>query len=162
MDPALCRESLAALLNQEGSCLDELAGLLEREHALLVANDVDTLEKAMQERQIVVGRLLQIEDERRCLCRAHGRTADVTGLQQLLGWCDPRGTLKSQMANSAQGAIRCRTLNDKNGALVIARMKRVEGLLGALTGQRPEAPATYGPKGYFNAPRSGRVVTTEA
>jgi flagellar biosynthesis/type III secretory pathway chaperone len=162
VDPALCRESLATLLSQEIASLNELAGLLEREHALLVANDVETLEIAMEERQVVVGRLLQIEEERRSLSRGHGRSADVAGLAQLIAWCDPRGTLKAHMANSEQGAIRCRTLNDKNGALVMARLKRVEGLLGALTGQRPESPATYGPKGYSNTPRSGRVVTTEA
>lgn len=162
MDSGVCRESLQALLNQEVSSLDLLANLLEREHGLLVENDVEALEKAMQERQVVVGRLLSIEEERRSLCRSHGKSSDVAGLQELVAWCDPRGALKTKMSESAQGAVRCRTLNDKNGALVIARMKRVENLLGALTGQKPEGPATYGPKGYFNAPRSGRVVTTEA
>jgi flagellar biosynthesis protein FlgN len=162
VDSGLCRESLATLLSQEVSSLTELGALLEREHALLVANDVEALEKAMQERQIVIGRLLQIEDERRSLCRAHGRSADVTGLEQLLKWCDPRGTLEVRMSDCAKGALRCRDLNDRNGALVTARMKRVEGLLGALTGQRAETPSTYGPKGYSSTPRSGRVLTTEA
>jgi flagellar biosynthesis/type III secretory pathway chaperone len=162
VDPAVCRESLATLLSQEGALLHELAGLLEREHSILVANDVESLDKAMQERQIVVGRLLQIEEERRALCRAHGKPGDVGGLQQLLAWCDSRGTLKARLAESTEGAFRCRTLNDKNGALVLARMRRVEGLLGALTGQRPEAPATYSSKGYTSAPRSGRVLATEA
>ncbi len=162
MDPGLCRESLATLLSQEISLLGELAGLLEREHVLLVANDVESLEPAMQARQVVVGRLLQIEDERRALCRAHGKSADLAGLEQLFAWCDPRGTLKETMARSAQAALRCREQNDRNGALVLARMKRVEGLLGALTGQRPEAPATYGPRGFCSTPRSGRVLATEA
>ena len=162
MDPGVCRESLATLLSREGALLHELAGLLEREHGILVANDVDSLDKAMQERQIVVGQLLAIEDERRALCRAHGKSGDMAGMQQLLAWCDPRGTLKARLAESTAGAARCRTLNDKNGALVLARMRRVEGLLGALTGQRPEAPATYSPKGYTSAPRSGRVLATEA
>jgi flagellar biosynthesis protein FlgN len=162
VDPGVCRESLATLLSQEVSSLNELAGLLEREHALLVANDVETLEKAMQERQVVIGHLLNIEEERRSMCRAHGKTTDVTGLEQLLAWCDTRGTLKTRIAESTQGAIRCRELNDKNGALVLARLRRVEGLLGALTGQPPEAPSTYGPKGACAAPRSGRVLTTEA
>ena len=162
MDPAVCRETLATLWTQEVSLLGTLNDLLAREHALLVANDVDSLEKAMQERQIVVGRLLQIEEERRSLCRAHGKSSDVTGLEQLMRWCDPQGSLKTHMANSAKRATRCRELNDKNGALVMARMRRVEGLLGALTGQRPEVPATYGPKGYYAPARSGRVLATEA
>jgi flagellar biosynthesis protein FlgN len=162
VNPGVCRESLATLLSEEGALLHELAGLLEREHAILVANDVDALDKAMQERQIVVGRLLQIEEERRALCRAHGKAGDVGGLQQLIAWCDPSGSLKARLAESTEGAARCRTLNDKNGALVFARMRRVEGLLGALTGQRPEAPATYSSKGYTTAPRAGRVLATEA
>jgi flagellar biosynthesis/type III secretory pathway chaperone len=162
VDPGVCRESLATLLSQEVSSLHELAGLLEREYALLVANDVDTLEQAMQERQVVIGALLNIEEERRAMCRAHGKTADVKGLEQLLAWCDPRGTLKDRLTDSTKGAIRCREMNDKNGALVMARMRRVEGLLGAITGQVAEAPATYGPKGAYAKPRSGRVLTTEA
>jgi len=143
------------------SSLSELAGLLDREYALLVANDVVTLEAAMEERQVALGRLLRIEDERRSLCRMHGHATDLPGLEQILAWCDPRGTLKSLWTQCGQGATRCRELNDKNGALVAARMKRVESLLGVLTGQRPEAP-TYGPKGAYATPRSGRVLATEA
>jgi flagellar biosynthesis protein FlgN len=158
----VCRESLETLFSQEASSLGELARLLDHEHALLVANDVESLERAMQERQVVVGRLLGIEEERRALCRAHGRSADPSGLAQLIAWCDPRGTLEPRMTESANGATRCRSLNDRNGALVLARMKRVQGLLGALTGQAPEAPATYGPKGHYAAPRSGSVLATEA
>ena len=162
MDPGLTRESVATLLSQEISFLNRLADLLAHEHTLLVANDVDSLDKAMQERQVVVGQLLDIEEERRSMCRAHGKTADVHGLEQLLAWCDPRGTLKPRMAESAKSASRCREMNDRNGALVQARMKHVQGLLSAITGQSPEAPATYGPKGAYAAPRTGSVFTTEA
>jgi len=162
VDPGVCRESLATLLTQEVSSLNELAALLEREHALLVANDVEALERAMQERQVVIGRLLNVEEERRSMCRAHGQSADVAGLERLLAWADPRGSLQARLAECSKGAARCRELNDRNGALVLARMRRVEGLLGALTGQRAEVPATYGPKGAYAEPRSGRVLTTEA
>lgn len=162
MDSGLCRESLATLLIQEVSSLNELAGLLDREHGLLVANDVDSLEDAMQERQAVMGRLLGIEEERRTLCRAHGKSADPEGLAQLMTWCDPSGSLQPRLSDSANGAVRCRTLNDRNGALVFARMKRVEGMLDALTGQRAEAPATYGQKGTYGGPRSGSVLATKA
>jgi flagellar biosynthesis/type III secretory pathway chaperone len=162
LDPGVTRESLATLLSQEISFLNRLAELLAHEHSLLVANDVDALDKAMQDRQVVVGRLLDIEEERRGLCRAHGKTADVHGLEQLLAWCDSRGDLKSRMAESAKSAVRCREMNDRNGALVQARMKHVQNMLGAITGQAPEAPATYGPKGAYSQPRSGRVFTSQA
>jgi flagellar biosynthesis protein FlgN len=162
VDSAACRESLATLLSQETSSLAELAGLLDHEHALLVANDVEALETAMEKRQVTIGRILRIEDERRALCRAHGRNADAAGLEQLLAWCDPTGSLKSRWAECANVTTRCRDLNARNGALVTARMRRVATLLNTLTGQPVEASPTYGPQGAYTAPRSGRVLATEA
>jgi flagella synthesis protein FlgN len=161
LEVTACRDALESLLNIEVSALGELAGLLDREHGLLVANDVETLEAVMEQRQVSVGRLLRAEDERRNLCRMHGRGVDAAGIGQLMAWCDPRGTLKSRWEECAQGAARCRELNDRNGALVMARMKRVESLLTVLTGQ-PQEAATYGPKGAYAAVRSGRVLATEA
>ena len=135
--------------------------LLEREHGLLVSNDVAALEAAMAERQSCVGALLRVEEERRTLCRALGHTTDVAGLEKILIWCDPKGTLKARWSDCATRGARCRDLNDRNGALVIARMKHVETLLGALTGRPGEAP-TYSPTGNSAATRTGSVVTTQA
>src|SRR5687768_14726867 len=115
----------------------------------------------MEERQESVGRLLRAEDERKNLCRMHGREPDALGSEQLMKWCDPRGTLRAQWAECANGATRCRELNDRNGALVLARMKRVETLLTVITGKTQE-PQTYGPRGAYAAPRSGGVLATEA
>lgn len=162
MDPASCREHLAALLTQECNALEKLASLLEHEHGLLVANDIEALEKAMAERQGCVGILLRIEEERRALCRALGHSADASGLERVLAWCDPSGTLRSRWAECASRGARCRDLNDRNGALVLARMKRVESLLGALTGAASDA-STYGPAGTTNGPApAGRVLAIRA
>jgi flagellar biosynthesis/type III secretory pathway chaperone len=161
VDATVCREALAELLTQEVASLAELAGLLEHEHSLLGGNDADGLEAAMRQRHGTLGKLLRIEDERRDLCRMHGRTPDLKGLEQLLAWCDPHGTLAAPWANCAQSATRCRELNDRNGALVIARMNRVENQLGALIGQSA-AEQTYGPKGSYAATRSGRRLAFEA
>ncbi len=161
MEVTACRDALASLLSTEVSALTELAGLLAREHELLVANDVVTLEAVMEERQVSVGTLLRAEEERRNLCRMHGRGVDAAGVGQLMAWCDPRGTLKSRWEECSKGAARCRELNDRNGALVMARMKRVETLLTVLTGQPQNAP-TYGPKGAYAPVRPGRVLATEA
>jgi flagellar biosynthesis/type III secretory pathway chaperone len=158
---AACREALESILSTEVAQLSELAGLLDREHELLVANDIETLEGVMAQRQESVGKLLGAEEERRNLCRMHGRGVDAAGVLQLMAWCDPRGTLRARWEECARGATRCRELNDRNGALVIARMKRVETLLTALTGQQREVP-TYGPKGAYAADRSGRMLTIEA
>ena len=161
MEVTACREALASLLSIEVTSLAQLAILLDREHGLLVANDVETLETVMAERQLAVGRLLSAEEERRDLCRMHGRSVDAAGIHKLMAWCDPHGTLKPRWEECAKGAARCRELNDRNGALVMARMRRVESLLTVLTGQPQTAP-TYGPKGAYAPVRSGRVLATEA
>ncbi len=161
MDPVACREHIATLLSQESAALDALAKLLEREHGFLVANDVESLEAAMAERQTCVGSLLRIEEDRRSMCRMLGHTPDAAGLDRLLAWCDPAGSLKSRWADCATRGTRCRDLNDRNGALVAARMKRVETILGALTGRSAEAP-TYSASGTTTVSRSGSVLTTTA
>ena len=161
MDPNGCRETLATLLAQETGSLETLAALLEREHGHLVANDVVALEAAMAERQICVGALVRVEEERRSLCRMHGQSGDLPGLERLLAWCDPSGSLKSRWAQCAARGARCRELNDRNGALVNARLKRVETLLGVITGRRQEGQ-TYGPAGAYGTRSAGRVLTVEA
>lgn len=161
MDANACRETLGTLLGQEISSLDQLAALLAREHELLVANDVAGLETAMAERQACVGSIVRVEDERRSLCRMLGYPTDLPGLERLLAWCDPTGSLRSRWAECASRGARCRDLNDRNGALVNARLKRVETLLGAITG-RPAEGQTYGPRGAYGAPTSGRMLTIEA
>ena len=72
-------------------------------------------------------------------------------------WCDPQGTLVSRLRECAKSAADCRDLNERNGTLVAAKLKRVEGLLGALTGRSSSAD-TYNANG-SNAPtRPGRVL----
>ncbi len=124
---------------------------------MLKVNDVAALNATAVERQERIGALARIEEQRRSLCRMHGHSADLAGLQKLMTWCDPSGSLMSRLRVCADGAARCRDLNDRNGTLVNARLKRVEGLLGVLTGRGQQGP-TYGPKGAYTASRAGRVL----
>lgn len=152
MNPAVCREHLEKLLAEEAGALARLQELLGQEHAFLLANDVDELEVAGEARQACVGNLVRIEDERHSLCRAMNVSADHLGLEHLLKWCDPRRTLQQPLAVCAERAAECRRLNDRNGALVSARLKRVEGLLGVITG-RAGQPKTYGRSGTYETAR---------
>ncbi len=142
----MCREHLAGLLADEIDALSELEELLKREHEVLAAKNVAAIERAALVRQEKMSQLSRTEEERRALCALHGFTADWVGLESLMQWCDPQGTLLSRLRECAQRAIRCRDLNDRNGILVAARLKQVEGLLAALTGGAQQ-PVTYGPKG---------------
>jgi flagellar biosynthesis/type III secretory pathway chaperone len=66
--------------------------------------------------------------------------------------------LLARLRECAASAVRCRDLNDRNAIVVAARLKRVEGMLDALTG-RPTRADTYGPRGYANSNgRPGRVL----
>lgn len=163
VDPAHCRENLQKLVADEIAALTMLESLLTREHELLVANDVDNLEKAGTARQECVGKLVRIEDERRALCRMLGKDNDAAGLASLMKWCDPAGTLTLSWADCATRAGRCRKLNDRNGILVGARLQRVSNMLGLLNAGGRDS-RVYGPQG--NSPSgnatSGRMVTARA
>jgi flagellar biosynthesis/type III secretory pathway chaperone len=75
-----------------------------------------------------------------------------------LVWCDPRGTLVSRLRECAERAANCRDLNDRNGKVVATKLKRVEGLLEALTGRPPSTADTYSPNGSTSPTRPGRVL----
>lgn len=160
MDPVVCRETLGKLIAEESSTLDQLLQLLDREHELIVANDVDALERAGQARQNCVGTLLRIEDDRKALCRALNVPTDMNGLDRILAWCDPSKQLRRRWAEVGERAERCRGANDRNGALVTARLNRVQGMLDVVTGRAGE-PKVYGKQGAFqNQPRAGRVLVS--
>jgi len=158
VDPQVCREHLERLLLEEAGTLARLEELLDKEHEFLLANDIEKLERAGEERQSCIVALVAIEDERRSLCRMMNVPADAAGLEKLLNWCDPARGLKTRWAACAERAARCRSLNDRNGALVTARLKRVEGMLDVITGRSNE-PKVYGSKGGYESPgRTDRVL----
>jgi flagellar biosynthesis/type III secretory pathway chaperone len=152
-DVDVCREHLGTLLTEEVDALRELEDVLRREHDVLGAKNVAAIERIAMVRAQMMGDLARTEEQRRSLCTMHGYTPDWLGLESLMSWCDPDGTLLSRLRECAQRATRCRDLNVKNGTLVAARLKQVEGMLTALTGGANQ-PVTYGPKG--TAPRANR------
>ena len=163
MDAALTRDTLQRLLVEENGALNEFESLLAQEHGALRSRDIDALEKLAESRQANVVRLLKIEDERRTLCSMLGFDMDLSGLSKLIAWCDPSRSLLKRYEECATRAKKCRELNDRNGILVGAQIKRVEGLLGAMTGTANE-PRNYGPRGHTNAysAAAGNMLSAEA
>lgn len=158
MDPEVCREHLGTLLREESQLLGDLEALLAEESRVLETSNIQVLETTTRARQERMGALASIEEQRRSLCAAHGFSADRAGLEGMMTWCDSEGTLLSRLRDCAERAVRCRDLNDRNGIVVAARLKRVEGMLDTLTG-RPTRSDTYGPKGYTGSnTRPGRVL----
>lgn len=129
MDPQLCRDQLRGLLQEELQLLDQLEQLLVSEHEVLLQNEITALEAASAARQLRMAELLKIQDERRATLTLHGFPGDSSGIETALQWCDPTQTLKQRWAECLIVAQRCRTANERNAALVAARMRRVGGLL---------------------------------
>ena len=162
MNATLTRDTLGRLLADENAALGEFATLLDKEHGALRSRDIDALESLADSRQASVVKLLKIEEERRSLCSMLGYDTDLQGLAKLIAWCDPGRTLAKRYEECATRARSCRDLNIRNGVLVGAQIKRVEGLLGAMTGTSSE-PRAYGPRGMTNPyASSGKVLSAEA
>lgn len=161
MDPASCRAELERMLAEETRLLTALEQQLEREHDYLVANDVESLERAGDSRQATVAALLKLEDERSSLCRMLGQGGDRIALAAVLAWCDPQGTLAGAQAECTRLAGNCRALNERNGALVTARLNRLAGMLEMIG--PGNAAATYQPGASRGGPApAGRLVSVRA
>jgi flagellar biosynthesis/type III secretory pathway chaperone len=92
----------------------------------------------------------------------HGYDTDLSGLARLIAWCDPQRSLTPAYDECSARARKCRELNDRNGVLVGAQIRRVEGMLGAIKGTSP-APREYGPRrGNAWSQSSGLVLSAEA
>jgi flagellar biosynthesis protein FlgN len=163
IEPERCRETLERLIGEEISLLADLEIQLDREHGFLTGNDIDGLEAAGQQRQATVASLLRIEHERRSLCSMLGAPTDLAGVERLIRWCDPEASLLPSFHECLERANRCRSRNDRNGALVSARMQRVSRLLGALD-TNPSDGKVYGPRNAAPASASqpGRMLATRA
>lgn len=157
MDVSVCREHLERLLAEETDALTRLEVLLDREHEHLLANDIDELDRAGIERQSCISDLVRIEDERRSMCRMMNFGTDHVGVEKLLTWCDPSKKIQRRWAASHEQASRCRDLNERNGALVAVRLKRVEGMLGVIAG-RDQRPPVYGRQGSYAATSRQNVL----
>lgn len=161
MDPLQCREKMSRLISEESAGLVQLAELLEREHGLLTTGDVERLQAAINERQRCVGRIARVDEERRAMCRARNLPLNAKGLEELLRWCDPDGTLSNRWGECEAAAKRCRFLNDRNGALVSTQLQHVRARLGTLLKNGRET-LTYRPNGGYSQGTKGRMLTTEA
>jgi flagellar biosynthesis/type III secretory pathway chaperone len=163
MDATLCRDHLQRLLTEEASALQSLEALLEQEYQYITSDNIEALDSTGAERDACIGNLLQIDAERLSLCRGAGRDADKVGLLSLITWCDQRGQLQRSWQANAARILQTRNLNDRNGALVNNRLKRVEGMLDALNGSQARDEKVYTARGNaYRQNQSGRVCNIEA
>jgi flagellar biosynthesis/type III secretory pathway chaperone len=161
MEPQACLTQLANMLADETRLLGLLARQLHHEHELLKANDVEGLEKAAVSRQASVAGLSRLDEERRNLCRVLGYGADHLGLAALFRWCDPTGSLAAPHAAASREAQLCREQNDRNGALVNARLNRLNNMVDRMNGGAQRTYESRGPA-RSTAAAAGRMLSISA
>lgn len=163
MDADLYRSHLDNLLSEEAQALANLQTLLDKEYRFITSDDLEALDAAGREREQCITDLMRIDADRQTLCRSTGRDADKAGLLSLIQWCDPSGVLRTRWSQSVNSIRHCRSLNDRNGALVRNRMQRVETLLDTLGVNQGRDSRTYTARGNAYAQASsGRVCSIQA
>jgi len=139
------------ILGEESRLLGSLEQLLRSEAEILRGDDVEAIERIGSSRHECIDALTGLESERTEACRLLACGSGREGFEKLLDWCDPTRSLRARWLGNLDIARRCRELNDRNGAVVTARLNRVRQLLTQLRGTSP--PSIYGP-----GPASGAAL----
>ena len=147
MDLVLVAEHMQSLLGEEAVLLSELEALLDRETEALRNDDLAAIEHVGHERHRCIEALMRIDSERRVACRMLGLTDGRTQFEQLLDRCDASGSLKSRWHAGLEIAARCKDRNDRNGAVVSAKLRRVEALLMTVRGGQNTVAPVYAASG---------------
>lgn len=139
------RRQLGQLLAEEAQLLVELEAVLRQETQIVSGDDTEAIQRISSNRHRCVDRLSRIGVERSDAGRMLSFGTDRAGLEMLFDWADPTTALRTKWSANLDIARRCKALNDTNGAIVTAKLDRVQQLLGKLRGTT--APPTYGPRG---------------
>jgi flagellar biosynthesis/type III secretory pathway chaperone len=138
-------QHLIRILAEERRLLGELESVLKRETDILRGDDAHAIERIGDSRHGYIDTLSKLDAERADACRMLSFGNGPNGLARLYAWADPSGGLRQDWNANLALARRCKALNDRNGAIVLAKLGRVQQLLGKLRGTTPEP--VYGARG---------------
>ena len=138
-------QTLTRILSEEAGLLGELEAILQRETEVLCGEDAAAIQRIGGNRHRCVYTLSRLDAERTDTCRMLSFGSGRGALERLFEWADPSAALRLQWQSNLELARRCKGLNDQNGAIVAAKLGRVQQLLGKLRGATP--PPVYSAKG---------------
>jgi flagellar biosynthesis protein FlgN len=141
LDPSNVRQLLDKILTEEFALLVSLQSVLERETSIVSSEDADAIASIGSNRQQCVDRLFKLGQERNETSRMLSFGSDPAGLTRMFEWADPTGALRQRWDANLQLARLCKALNDRNGAIVTAKLDYVQRLLQKLRGA--STPAVY-------------------
>lgn len=142
---------------------DELAAgrtlleLLKSEQELLINADVDSLNRAIEEKGKLIARMAECAQRRHRSLAASGFEASETGMQN---WLKGQKSVQAQTIQQSWTSLielaqLAKELNRTNGMLIGQHMTRAQTALKVLQGA-PEGGALYGPNGQATGSGSGR------
>jgi flagellar biosynthesis/type III secretory pathway chaperone len=147
MDLTVVGDQMRDLLAEEAVLLTTLEALLGKETEALRDDKLPDIERIGAERHRCVDALMRIDSERRTACRLLGFGDDRRRFEDLLDQCDRSGELKSRWHAGLEVAARCKDRNERNGAIVVAKLRRVEALLVTVRGGTDNVVPVYGATG---------------
>jgi flagellar biosynthesis/type III secretory pathway chaperone len=139
------QQHLRRILDEEAQLLVQLEQVLQQETEILCGEDSDAIANIGANRHACVDRLTRLDVERADSCRMLSFGSGPAAFERLLAFADQRGALRAQWTANLVVVRRCKRLNDQNGAIVAAKLHRVQQLLGKLRGSSP--PPVYSPRG---------------
>ena len=138
-------QHLVRVLTEEGHLLGELEQVLHRETNVLRGEDTEAIASIGNDRHQHVDALSRLDAERGSTCRMLSFGSGPAAMTRLLEWADPSGELRLRWSQNLDIARRCKRINDQNGAIVAAKLGRVQQLLGNLRGA--STPPVYNARG---------------
>lgn len=135
------QQHLGRILAEESRLLTQLQAVLESETSIVTGEDADAIANIGNNRQRCVDRLTRLGEERCDTSRMLSFGSDPAGLNRMFEWADPSRSLRARWSQNLELARRCKALNDKNGAIVTAKLDRVQQLLHKLRGTN--TPVVY-------------------
>lgn len=145
--PDLAR--LARVIDDEATLLTDFVALLEREEALLVEGQTDTLLGLAEQKTQIYRRLQFLHDERSRLSarfRQGGLKAALAAIPAAARWDEVLAL-----------AAEARRRNTVNGQLIVERMKHNQAALSVLLAAADQ-PQLYGPDGQSRPTARGRPL----
>lgn len=138
------QRQLQQLLNEEFRLLNDLEQLLQQETEALSGSDLAVMSSVGATRHRCVQELTRLDHERVDTCRMLSFGTGRAAVDRLFDWADSTGQLKTKWQANLEIARRCKALNERNGAIVTAKLGHVQRRLRAVRGTAP--PPVYGTK----------------
>lgn len=153
-------ELFRRLMQQEIDCAERLVKTLQREQDALSCRDLDGLEQAGLDKQVLLGEMQQRSAAHEGFLAARGlppgRTGSTAFMQSLPANAAEHGIWQHLQSIAAT----CRELNQVNGKLVVLSRARTQRALEILRGT-PDNAKTYGKAGLTrNSARSQFIAMT--